>query len=212
MNRIKSATLSSSFSVLALGIEEIIVTSRKREESIFDIPVAVTAFSADDIQNMGLDNEFSRYPGQSGTLSLSYNREFGTDHEFFARGDYLYQSETWQTNANVSKTGAWGTVNLRVGIMTDGWRVGAYGSNVFDETGYSAFQNFPDLSFQTGGRQVSGRFCIRQRTPQCCPYSYNQRSNNTEPEVGNYSQYEFYHHMTVCARPHQTVCLHDLRV
>jgi iron complex outermembrane receptor protein len=76
---LKSITLSSSFSVLALGtfavpgivsvanaqdddgatkslgIEEIIVTSRKREESVFDIPVAVTAFSADDIQNMGLE-------------------------------------------------------------------------------------------------------------------------------------------------------------
>jgi iron complex outermembrane receptor protein len=109
----------------------------------------------------GLDKEFSRYPGQSGTLSLSYNRDFGTDHEFFARGDYLYQGETWQTNANVSKTGAWGTTNLRVGIMTDGWRIEAYGTNVFDETGYSAFQNFPDLSFQTGGRFLFGGFIPR---------------------------------------------------
>ena len=39
----------------ALEIEEIIVTSRKREESLFDIPVAVTAFSAEDILNGGLE-------------------------------------------------------------------------------------------------------------------------------------------------------------
>ena len=37
------------------ALEEIIVTSRKREESLFDIPVAVTAFSAEDIVNAGLE-------------------------------------------------------------------------------------------------------------------------------------------------------------
>ena len=100
----------------------------------------------------GLDNEFSRYPGQSGTLSMTYTGEIGSDHDFFVRGDYLYQGETWQTNANVSKTGAWGTFNLRAGIETDGYRIEAYGTNLFDEEGYTAFQNFPDLSGQTGGR------------------------------------------------------------
>ena len=39
----------------ALQIEEIIVTSRKREESLFDIPVSVTAFSSEDILNAGLE-------------------------------------------------------------------------------------------------------------------------------------------------------------
>ncbi len=36
-------------------IEEIIVTSRKREESLFEVPLTVTAFSSSDIQNMALD-------------------------------------------------------------------------------------------------------------------------------------------------------------
>jgi outer membrane receptor protein involved in Fe transport len=35
-------------------VPEIIVTTRKFEESILDVPVAVTAFSADDIQTLGL--------------------------------------------------------------------------------------------------------------------------------------------------------------
>lgn len=38
----------------SLAIEEIIVTARKREESLQDIPVAVTAFSAADIESAGL--------------------------------------------------------------------------------------------------------------------------------------------------------------
>ena len=94
-------------------------------------------------------------------MSLSYNGEIGGDYNLFFRGDYLYQGETWQTNANVSKTGAWGTVNLRIGVATEGWRIEAYGTNVFDEEGYSAFQNFPDLSFLSGGRMLMAGFIPR---------------------------------------------------
>ena len=109
----------------------------------------------------GLDNEFSRYPGTSGTLSLTYSGEFGGDYGYFVRGDYLYQGETWMTNANVSKTGAWGTFSLRAGVQTDAWRIEAYGTNIFDETGYSAFQSFPDLSFTSGGRMLMAGFIPR---------------------------------------------------
>ncbi|MBM4224629.1 MAG: hypothetical protein FJ167_07525, partial [Gammaproteobacteria bacterium] len=34
-----------------LSLEEIVVTARKREESLQDVPIAVTAFSAEDISN-----------------------------------------------------------------------------------------------------------------------------------------------------------------
>lgn len=37
-------------------LNEIVVTARKQEESILDVPVAVTAFSAEDIESMGLSN------------------------------------------------------------------------------------------------------------------------------------------------------------
>lgn len=36
------------------ALEEVIVTARKREESIQDIPIAVSAFTADDIRELGL--------------------------------------------------------------------------------------------------------------------------------------------------------------
>jgi iron complex outermembrane receptor protein len=39
----------------ALAIEEIIVTSRKREETLMEVPVTVTAFGAKDIERMALD-------------------------------------------------------------------------------------------------------------------------------------------------------------
>jgi iron complex outermembrane receptor protein len=39
----------------AMEIEEVVVTSRKREESLLDIPLTVTAFSSDDIETLALD-------------------------------------------------------------------------------------------------------------------------------------------------------------
>ena len=37
-------------------VEEIIVTARKREESLFDIPVAITAISGEQVENFGLND------------------------------------------------------------------------------------------------------------------------------------------------------------
>ncbi|MBW2942165.1 TonB-dependent receptor domain-containing protein [Zhongshania aquimaris] len=38
------------------GVEEVIVTARKREESVQDIPIAISAFSAEDLRNAGIRN------------------------------------------------------------------------------------------------------------------------------------------------------------
>lgn len=38
------------------GFEEIVVTSRKREEKVFDVPDSVTVFTADKIENAGIKN------------------------------------------------------------------------------------------------------------------------------------------------------------
>jgi len=58
----------------ALGIEEILVTARKRDESLQDVPVAVSAFSAQDIADRGIRgiDDVARYaPG------LSFAKAFG---------------------------------------------------------------------------------------------------------------------------------------
>ncbi|MEO0996046.1 MAG: TonB-dependent receptor plug domain-containing protein [Pseudomonadota bacterium] len=48
--------LLSAESVYAQAVEEILVTARKREESLLDVPVAVTVFSADTIERAGIDS------------------------------------------------------------------------------------------------------------------------------------------------------------
>lgn len=48
------ATLAQSSSVTAEGLEEIVVTARKRDEALLDVPVAVNAFTAAEIQSAGI--------------------------------------------------------------------------------------------------------------------------------------------------------------
>ena len=56
------------------ALEEIIVTARKREESVQDIPIAVSAFTADDIREMGLTSidDIALY-----TPGFSFHSAFG---------------------------------------------------------------------------------------------------------------------------------------
>ncbi len=61
----------------SIALEEIVVTARKREENLQDIPIAITAFSADDIDRAGFTNleDLSlqvaglQFSAQSGALS-----------------------------------------------------------------------------------------------------------------------------------------------
>ena len=57
-----------------VALEEIIVTARKREESVQDIPIAVSAFTADDIRELGLTSidDIALY-----TPGFSFHSAFG---------------------------------------------------------------------------------------------------------------------------------------
>lgn len=49
------AALSGPLSASEVGLEEIIVTAQKRSESVQDVPVAISAFSAEMVANTGVD-------------------------------------------------------------------------------------------------------------------------------------------------------------
>ena len=53
-----TATPDSRVNAQEVALEEIVVTSRKREESLLDIPVAVTAFTAKDILEFGISDAY----------------------------------------------------------------------------------------------------------------------------------------------------------
>jgi iron complex outermembrane receptor protein len=114
----------------------------------FESPDAQHLFGSRTIDGMG--NSFSRYPETSGTFSATYETIMESGRSFFARADYIRQGKTWMTNANVTSTPAYSLFNLRVGVESDSWRVEGYATNLFDKTGYSNLQLFPDLSGLSG--------------------------------------------------------------
>jgi outer membrane receptor protein involved in Fe transport len=59
-------------------LEEVVVTSRRREESLQDVPIAVSAFSAESIERNrieGVDDVFSRTPNVAYTTEGSRDRK-----------------------------------------------------------------------------------------------------------------------------------------
>ena len=54
----------------SLVIEEIVVTARKRQEAILDLPMSITAFSGDQLESMGAEN-FEDWAGHVPGLSFT---------------------------------------------------------------------------------------------------------------------------------------------
>lgn len=81
----------------ARGIEEIVVTARKREESIRDVPLAITAFTADDLARRNIEDltDVARF-----TAGFSFeNFTGGTNPAPIIRG--LTQTTLTDRNQNV---------------------------------------------------------------------------------------------------------------
>ena len=57
-----------------VGLEEIIVTARKRDENLQDVPISITAFTADSIEQRGIE---SVYDIARLTPNLSFNQTYG---------------------------------------------------------------------------------------------------------------------------------------
>jgi iron complex outermembrane receptor protein len=75
---------TSTVSVESDTIEEITVTAQRRAESIMSVPVAVSAFSQKDLENLGITNS-SELAGQ--VPSLQVNSAFGAAQpNFTVRG------------------------------------------------------------------------------------------------------------------------------
>lgn len=92
----------------ASGIEEIVVTARKREESLQDVPISITAFSANDLEMRSLN-------------SLSDVGQFAPNLSFFAHG------QTGKTSALVYIRG----VGQTDPVITNDPGVGVYVDEVY---------------------------------------------------------------------------------
>ncbi|MCY4566067.1 MAG: Plug domain-containing protein, partial [Gammaproteobacteria bacterium] len=57
-------------------VEEVVVTARKREESLQEVPVAVSAFSGEQLTNAGVD-QFSDIADYTPSLFISQQSTYG---------------------------------------------------------------------------------------------------------------------------------------
>ena len=114
-----TATTASPSLVLAqdLALEEIVVTARKREESILDAPLAVTAFSQAELQNAGFTNIIDVSKATPGLFIEKFNQtqaRVNLTPRF--RGVYLSTGDRLQQTATVFLDG----VAISGGIETIG--------------------------------------------------------------------------------------------
>jgi len=68
------ASAQQAASAVEQGLEEIIVTARKRAEKLQDVPISITAFTADAIEQRGIE---SVYDIARLTPNLSFNQTYG---------------------------------------------------------------------------------------------------------------------------------------
>lgn len=85
-----------------------------------------------------LGNQQNWTPEFTGSATATWTRPvFGGSMDGFVRGEYMYESTKYATEANVFETGSRNLVNLRFGVEAESYRVEAYVTNVFDDDTYN---------------------------------------------------------------------------
>ena len=85
------------------GLDEIVVTARKREESLMEVPLAITAFSAESIESMGMAqlNDIQLY-----TPSLSFtNMQGGSGRNDRSSNALVFRGLSLSANTGITAGG-----------------------------------------------------------------------------------------------------------
>ncbi|MEO1203764.1 MAG: TonB-dependent receptor, partial [Pseudomonadota bacterium] len=80
-------------------------------------------------------NSTPNAPEHNGSVSLAYNRPLamGDAVEFFARGDYTYESTRFAQVYNLAETGDSARMNLRAGLRSSNWQASVWVKNLTDD-------------------------------------------------------------------------------
>jgi len=107
--------------------------------------------------------------------SLAYNDQFTADLGWFARTDFIYESEKFTSGTNFEKIDPRKLWNVRTGLDNIDWRLALFVNNILDDQTPSAIIGFVDLTMTneggtnpnqyaltpTPGRQVGAEFVYR---------------------------------------------------
>lgn len=95
-------------------------------------------------------NAFSRYPENSGTLSIDFEDNFSNGWGFFARADVIYTDKMYASQANITHTGSGTKLNLRIGLEINNFTAEVYCLNCTDDRQPKGLQYLFDLSGISG--------------------------------------------------------------
>ncbi len=73
-------------------------------------------------------------PEYKASLALNYSRPFGGDRNWYARGEYQYQSKLYADEVNLAHSGDRNIINLRTGLELGATSVELYLNNATDDT------------------------------------------------------------------------------
>ncbi len=79
-------------------------------------------------------NELERAPKHAFLLNANYsNNLFDTGNEWYAEGNFRYQSSRWLEQYNITKFPSYTRTNISVGLIADKWDLQIYVNNLLDD-------------------------------------------------------------------------------
>ncbi|UCG74302.1 MAG: TonB-dependent receptor [Chromatiales bacterium] len=106
-------------------------------------------------------NEAPRVPKHNVTAAATYTRSFNATLDWFARTDWVYESEQWISAVNEAKIGETYLWNARLGVENDSIVASVYVDNILDEDAPVLVSDFPN--FQNFPAQVTNAFPLTPR-------------------------------------------------
>lgn len=150
------------------AIEEVVVTARKREESIQDVPLAVTAYTGDELARQGV-YDLTQLDQQVPSLSIGRSQGSPTGVDITLRG--------------ITAADDLLTTDRAVGLYMDGIVVPhpfAFASNLFDLESVEVLKGPQGTLF--GKNTIGGAVNVRARKPD-----YNGVHGYVTGDIGNFS-------------------------
>ncbi len=165
----EAPTTASVETVRRGGIEEVIVTARRREESIQDIPISVTALSTEDMKAFGIRNIADMEGIVPGLIMSGGGNGVKKDSNPFIRG--VGQRETKVT------------LDPAVGTYIDGIFIARTAGAMFDVAGVESVQVLRGPQGTLFGRNTTGgAISITTKKPD------NEWGAQLSSSIGNYGR------------------------
>jgi iron complex outermembrane receptor protein len=161
-----------AFSEEARGIEEIVVTSRRREESVQDVPLSVTAFGTEQIDRLK-PTTLRDFEGMAPNLYMTKSAAGPSVAGIFIRG--------------IGYGGIEKTNSPQVGMIVDGLQMGSSTGALIDAFDIESLEiNRGPQGVLFGKNTLGGNIVVNRVKPQ-----FNEFGVKLQANVGNYSSTGF---------------------